>query len=202
MLFTTLLKWDLDRVSDLIKFAQWDANSQYGAFPTIVCCLKKKKPSYCNSTLIPHYLHKIPFKLSSSQYNPYLNIQCQVSSPNLCSCYHCHLEKCHLEPLILYSSKSRSSFTTSNFSMMFQGYNFSLQSQHSLTIAYKLHDPLEALTHILSHVSTQYFCMCRFASSTELKFWKILEHVFSVLLSLTPSTTLCTDQELNYLLKI
>lgn len=121
----------------------------------------KKQPSHCNSTLISHYLSKIPYRLSWSQYNPYLNIQCQVSSPNLCSCYHCHLEKCHFGPLILYSSKSRSSFTTSNPSMMFQGCNFSLHSQHSLTIAYKLHYPFEALTHILSHTSTQYFCMYR-----------------------------------------
>lgn len=121
----------------------------------------KNQPSHCNSTLTSHYLPKIPFRLSWSQYNPYLNIQCQVSSPNLCSSYHCHLDKCHLGPLILYSLKSRSSFTTSNPSMMFQGCNFSLQSQHSLTVAYKLHYPFEELTHILSHTSTQYFCMCR-----------------------------------------
>lgn len=156
--------WDLERVNDLIKVTQLDANSQYGTFPTIACCLSKEQlcPTV-TSTLISHDLSTIPFRWTSCQYNLHMNILCQMSTPNLCSHYHSHLEECHppLDLYILHSSKSRSSISASNFSLMFQGHNFSIHRQHSLTVANELFYSFETPSYTLPWTFIQHFCVCR-----------------------------------------
>lgn len=136
-----------------------------------------------------------------------MNIRCQVSSVKSKHLFMLSLplkRNFTLDLYTLHFSKSRSSFITCSFAMTFQGCNFSLHRQHSLAAACELHYPFEALTHILCHTSsTQYFLyvqalLLQLNSSSE----EYYHHDFSIFLSFTPSTALCTEQVPQYLLKI
>lgn len=123
-----------------------------------------------------------------------------MSRPNLCSCYQSHMEKCHLalDLYILHSSKSMSSSTASHPSMMYQGWDFAWHRQYALTIAYELYYQVRYLFIFCLILLLKIFVCVGFASSTKPKFWRKSEHVFSVVLSFTPSTALCTEQVLQF----